>query len=42
MAATTVSFSVRTDPVLKKQADLFLENVGMTMSTAINLYLRKM
>ena len=41
MAATTVSFSVRTDPVLKKQADLFLENVGMTMSTAINLYLRK-
>jgi len=41
MAATTVSFSVRTDPVLKKQADLFLENVGMSMSTAINLYLRK-
>ena len=41
MAATTVSFSVRTDPVLKKQVDLFLENVGMSMSTAINLYLRK-
>lgn len=39
--ATTVSFSVRTDPVLKKQVDLFLENVGMSMSTAINLYLRK-
>ena len=35
------SFSVRTDPVLKKQVDLFLENVGMSMSTAINLYLRK-
>ena len=35
------SFSVRTDPVLKQQVDLFLENVGMTMSTAINLYLRK-
>ena len=41
MAATTVSFSVRIDPVLKKQVDLFLENVGMSMSTAINLYLRK-
>ena len=41
MASTTVSFSVRTDPVLKKQVDIFLENVGMTMSTAINLYLRK-
>ena len=41
MAATTVSFSVRTDPALKKQVDLFLENVGMSMSTAINLYLRK-
>ena len=41
MAATTVSFSVRTDPLLKKQVDLFLENVGMSMSTAINLYLRK-
>ena len=35
------SFSVRTDPVLKKQVDIFLENVGMSMSTAINLYLRK-
>ena len=41
MATTTVSFSVRTDPTLKKQVDLFLENVGMSMSTAINLYLRK-
>ena len=41
MAATTVSFSVRTDPVLKKQVDLFLESVGMSMSTAINIYLRK-
>ena len=35
------SFSVRTDPALKKQVDLFLEKVGMSMSTAINLYLRK-
>ena len=35
------SFSVRTDPVLKKQVDIFLQNVGMSMSTAINLYLRK-
>ena len=33
------SFSVRTDPLLKKQVDIFLENVGMSMSTAINLYL---
>lgn len=39
--SSTVSFSVRTDALLKKQADLFFENVGMTMSTAINLYLRK-
>ena len=35
------SFSVRTDPVLKQQVDVFLQNVGMSMSTAINLYLRK-
>ena len=35
------SFSVRTDPVLKQQVDLFLQSVGMSMSTAINLYLRK-
>ena len=41
MAAPTVSFSVRTDPVLKKQVEVFLDNVGMSMSTAINLYLRK-
>ena len=26
MATTTVSFSVRTDPNLKKQVDAFLEN----------------
>ena len=31
MATTTVSFSVRTDPALKKQVDIFLENVGMSM-----------
>ena len=39
MATTTVSF--RTDAELRKEADLFFETVGMTMSTAINLYLRK-
>ena len=39
MATTTVSF--RTDAELRKNADLFFETVGMTMSTAINLYLRK-
>ena len=41
MSATTISFSVRTDPALKKQAETFLANVGLTMSSAINLYLRK-
>ena len=41
MATPTVSLSVRLDPVLKKQAEVFLENVGMSMSTAINLYLRR-
>ena len=39
MATTTVSF--RTDTDLRKKADIFFETVGMTMSTAINLYLRK-
>jgi len=39
MATTTVSF--RTDADLRKDADRFFETVGMTMSTAINLYLRK-
>ena len=41
MATTTVSLSVRTDPTLKKQAEKFLDDVGLNMSTAINLYLRK-
>ncbi len=41
MSSTTATFSVRIDSALKKQAELFLENVGMSMSTAINLYLRK-
>ena len=40
-ASPQKSFSVRTDPALKKQVDIVLENVGMSMSTAINLYLRK-
>ena len=39
MATTTVSF--RTDAELRKKADSFFETVGMTMSTAINLYIRK-
>ena len=39
MPTTTVSF--RTDADLRKDADRFFETVGMTMSTAINLYLRK-
>ncbi|MBR4666103.1 MAG: type II toxin-antitoxin system RelB/DinJ family antitoxin [Lentisphaeria bacterium] len=39
MATTTVSF--RTDAELRKDAEKFFETVGMTMSTAINLYLRK-
>ena len=39
MATTTVSF--RTDAELRRDADIFFETVGMTMSTAINLYLRK-
>ena len=39
MATTTVSF--RTDAELRRDADVFFETVGMTMSTAINLYLRK-
>ena len=39
MATTTVSF--RTDADLRREADLFFETVGMTMSTAINLYLHK-
>lgn len=39
MATTTVSF--RTDAELRRDADIFFETVGMTMSTALNLYLRK-
>ncbi len=41
MQTRTVSFSVRTDPALKKQVEVFLADVGLNMSTAINLYLRK-
>lgn len=39
MATTTVSF--RTDVDLRNDANRFFETVGITMSTAINLYLRK-
>ncbi len=39
MATTTVSF--RTDAELRKKADIFFEAVGISMSTAINIYLRK-
>ena len=39
MATTTVSF--RTDADLRRKAEAFFDAVGMTMSTAINRYLRK-
>ena len=39
MATITVSF--RTDSDLRREAETFFDAVGMTMSTAINLYLRK-
>ena len=38
---STSTFSVRVDTVLKKEVEQCLSDMGMSMSTAINIYLRQ-
>lgn len=38
---STVNMSIRTDAALKKQAEAMLSDMGLNMTTAINLYLRQ-
>jgi len=37
----TTNINIRTDSKLKKQAQLILEDLGLDMSTAINIYLNQ-
>ena len=38
---STSTFSVRVDSALKKEVENCLSEMGMSMSTAINIYLRQ-
>ncbi len=37
---TMVNISVRVDPTLKKQADALFSDLGLNMSTAVNMFLK--
>ncbi len=37
---TMVNISVRIDPALKKQADALFSDLGLNMSTAVNMFLK--
>ena len=37
---TMANISVRVDPVLKKQADALFSDLGLNMSTAVNMFLK--
>ena len=37
----TASITIRIDPNVKKQAETILNNMGMDMTTAINIYLHQ-
>lgn len=41
MANNTVNLSVRLDAELKREADALLSELGMNMTTAINLFLKQ-
>lgn len=36
-----INVTIRLDKELKEQADLFLHNIGMSLSTAVNIFLRQ-
>lgn len=36
-----INVTIRLDKELKEQADLFLQNIGMSLSTAVNVFLRQ-
>lgn len=40
MSAKTATLNVRVDPVAKKQAESVLDNIGISMSAAINMTLK--
>ena len=39
--SSTTNLNVRVDATLKKEADLLFKNLGLNMSTAINMFLTK-
>ena len=41
MANNTINISIRMDSELKKQADLLLEELGMNITTAFNIFVRQ-
>lgn len=41
MAGATTNISIRMDAALKAQADAFFEDLGMSLSTAFNIFVRQ-
>ena len=41
MASNTTNISIRIDNELKKQADAMLSDMGLNMTTAMNMFLRQ-
>lgn len=41
MAASTTNISIRMDSDLKAQADALFEELGMSLSTAVNIFVRQ-
>lgn len=42
MATNTINLSIRMDTALKHDAEELLSNLGLNMTSAINIYLRQM
>lgn len=41
MVSNTTNINIRVDKDLKKQAEIFFDDLGLNMSTAINLFIRQ-
>lgn len=41
MAAATTNISIRMDKMLKERADEFFDEIGMSISTAFNVFIRQ-
>lgn len=42
MAGETTNINIRMDKLLKEQAEIILSELGMSMTTALNVFLRQM